>query len=218
MESLIEDSSSLKKVSQTLYLLHRRNKNQHRLSKWWKWFAMLHRSVKKLLADLQRPDETLARARTLYLNDVLQPRCYQSFSKVVSDRQFAALGLVLVGVLAELNVLLRTRRNFDDPRASFETEATDSSPVWEGTSPLEDLGQRLERPLDILDDLESLRLDEEGMQATGSSTNSLLPPVTLMSSSEPNRLRSTTIRKPKSSRKKASKSRNAIDEVFNGIE
>ena len=78
MGSLIVNSISLKELSQTLHLLHRRNKNQHRRSKWWKWFAMLHRSVKRLLADVRGPDDTRASDRTRFFTENLQPRCYKS--------------------------------------------------------------------------------------------------------------------------------------------
>ena len=43
-------NSELREVERQLHLIYRRNKNQHRLQKWWKWFGLLRRSIKKLLA------------------------------------------------------------------------------------------------------------------------------------------------------------------------
>jgi ribonuclease MRP protein subunit RMP1 len=42
-----------------------RNKNQHRLSKWWAQFDMLRRGARKLAADLRACLESQARASTI---------------------------------------------------------------------------------------------------------------------------------------------------------
>jgi ribonuclease MRP protein subunit RMP1 len=43
----------LTSISQLLHLAHHRNKNQHRLSKWYKSFSQLRRQVSKLLAEIE---------------------------------------------------------------------------------------------------------------------------------------------------------------------
>ncbi|XMA12413.1 hypothetical protein WAI453_005204 [Rhynchosporium graminicola] len=48
----------LTSISQLLHLTHHRNKNQHRLAKWWKAFSVLRRQVGRLVAEV----ETLERA------------------------------------------------------------------------------------------------------------------------------------------------------------
>jgi ribonuclease MRP protein subunit RMP1 len=40
-------------VQQLLHLTHHRNKNQHRLSKWYKAFSILRHQVVKLIAELE---------------------------------------------------------------------------------------------------------------------------------------------------------------------
>ncbi|MCJ1419381.1 hypothetical protein MMC32_005736 [Xylographa parallela] len=210
MDSLIANGTSLIKVSQTLRLFHHRNKNQHRRSKWWKWFALLRRSVNRLLTDLQKPDETRASVQSGFLTDILRPRCYKSFSHVVGDRQFAALGLVLLGVLSELDILLRTPPVSQDLKALVKTEAAESPFVRSGTLPWEDTGQRIERPI------ENPRLEEEGGPATKTSRNIGLASVSLISSGKYHGLGWTAASKTRFS-KKASKSHNAIDELFSGI-
>jgi ribonuclease MRP protein subunit RMP1 len=44
---------SLVSVQQLLHLTHHRNKNQHRLSKWYKSFSILRRQISKLIAELE---------------------------------------------------------------------------------------------------------------------------------------------------------------------
>jgi ribonuclease MRP protein subunit RMP1 len=43
----------LTSIHQILHLTHHRNKNQHRLSKWYKPFSQLRRQVAKLIAELE---------------------------------------------------------------------------------------------------------------------------------------------------------------------
>ena len=40
-------------VQQLLHLTHHRNKNQHRLSKWYKAFSILRHQIVKLIAELE---------------------------------------------------------------------------------------------------------------------------------------------------------------------
>jgi ribonuclease MRP protein subunit RMP1 len=44
---------SLISIQQLLQLAHHRNKNQHRLSKWYKAFSILRRQIAKLVAELE---------------------------------------------------------------------------------------------------------------------------------------------------------------------
>lgn len=50
-------------AQEILDLFNHRNKNQHRLSKWWKQFDMLRRGIRKLIAVLE--DFLEAEARTV---------------------------------------------------------------------------------------------------------------------------------------------------------
>jgi ribonuclease MRP protein subunit RMP1 len=44
---------SLFSLHQLLHLTHHRNKNQHRLSKWYKPFSILRRQISKLISELE---------------------------------------------------------------------------------------------------------------------------------------------------------------------
>jgi len=127
-----------------------------------------------------------------------------------------ALGLVLLGVLAELDALLRAPRSIDEFKVSMRTEAIDNPLVLKGVSAFEDFGQPLDRSLDVLDDLED-ELGRKDIPSTDSSMNSVAAPVTLISSGEHCETRFIPVAKPKSSKKGILKSRNAIDELFSGI-
>ncbi|EPE07231.1 hypothetical protein F503_07882 [Ophiostoma piceae UAMH 11346] len=89
-----------------LHGLHRRHKNQHRVSTyWWPSFGQLRRAVTRLLEDVQNADKAHGIKRiTSRVGDTraLVPKVYLAFSRLVADKQFAPLGLLLVGVLAQV--------------------------------------------------------------------------------------------------------------------
>ncbi|EGO57609.1 hypothetical protein NEUTE1DRAFT_121997 [Neurospora tetrasperma FGSC 2508] len=143
---------------------HHRNKNQHRLSKWWAEADMLRRHLRKLIEaanewcdkeperegkrrkeearrkkkekyerlgrvekkqdgvgqkggegevkgeDREEEEEDKeareVRLRAEYLRGKLGPRAYFAFSQLSADRQFAHLGLMLLGVLAQVDKAL----------------------------------------------------------------------------------------------------------------
>lgn len=45
---------ALKQIHALLHLTHHRNKNQHRLAKWWSALSMLRRNVDKLILELEK--------------------------------------------------------------------------------------------------------------------------------------------------------------------
>ena len=77
------DVSQLQGVSQILHLIHHRNKNQHRHSHWWKWLAMLRRSIAKLITDIGHGNVERASVRIKYMNEHLFPRCYGCVTSVI---------------------------------------------------------------------------------------------------------------------------------------
>ncbi|EXJ72134.1 uncharacterized protein A1O5_04638 [Cladophialophora psammophila CBS 110553] len=105
-----------------------RNKNQHRTQPWWKSLSMLRKAVSQLVLVEQeerflrgivgqgRMDAKVVRKRferetqvrkekeiwVDWIRQVLVPKAYLGFSGLVSDTQFANLGVVLVGVLADV--------------------------------------------------------------------------------------------------------------------
>ncbi|GAB1320761.1 hypothetical protein MFIFM68171_10971 [Madurella fahalii] len=123
--------SSLSPALEILERFHHRNKNQHRLSKWWAQADMLRRHTRKMLLCLDSGVEEAerlarikakkkmktrreaggdaehenkeARKRAEYLRWKLGPGAYLAFTQLSADRQFAHLGLMLLGVLAQID-------------------------------------------------------------------------------------------------------------------
>lgn len=128
--------TSLQTVTHILAGLTHRNKNQHRGTKWWPAFNMLRRSLQKLILDLEaaiqrievlssitntkhtkkttsstgrpakQPELDRVLERAVWMKTVLGPRAYEAFSQLTADRQFAQLGLVLIGVLAQVEATI----------------------------------------------------------------------------------------------------------------
>ncbi|TAQ83712.1 hypothetical protein B7494_g7963 [Chlorociboria aeruginascens] len=122
--------SELKSLSQILQLFHHRNKNQHRVARWWHPFSELRRCVAKLVVELGQSLEGAEREggkkgmgkegeeeeeevvvvvmmqRVKFLEDFLIERCFLAFSTLMADSQFAALGLLLMGALARLRTVV----------------------------------------------------------------------------------------------------------------
>ena len=68
--------ADLTEVLNAINLLYLRNKNQHRVTKWWKWFSVLKRCMTKLIQELTYALTTRFHARLNHLRDRLIPRCY----------------------------------------------------------------------------------------------------------------------------------------------
>lgn len=98
-QSCSQALTSLTAVDELLTLANHRNKNQHRLAKWWKEFSQLRRHIGKLIYELSDPRlglqfESVAprkkkpksdkakesrervEQRVEFLGDVLIPECY----------------------------------------------------------------------------------------------------------------------------------------------
>lgn len=66
----------LKGSYEILHLFYHRNRNQHRRGHWWKWLSVLKRCVKKLKVEGQVKDIRRVHARTMFIRDMLLPKCY----------------------------------------------------------------------------------------------------------------------------------------------
>jgi ribonuclease MRP protein subunit RMP1 len=117
---------SLISTHQLLHLTHHRNKNQHRLSKWYKWFSTLRRQISKLITELETLEtaETYSskkkgeenkyvkaarervEVRVAFLRERVIGDAYLAFSNLVADNQYSALGLALLGSLARVQSVL----------------------------------------------------------------------------------------------------------------
>ncbi|KZL70408.1 hypothetical protein CI238_13075 [Colletotrichum incanum] len=130
--------AALVPVLQILDSFNHRNKNQHRVARWWARFDLLRRSVRRLHDALEARtrhrhaqsfkapskksagkvnagtsissgdrrsnalDEDVT-TRVRLLLDTTIPSSFLAFSQLSADGQHAALGLVLLGVLARVN-------------------------------------------------------------------------------------------------------------------
>ncbi|KAI0128645.1 hypothetical protein BJ170DRAFT_732369 [Xylariales sp. AK1849] len=124
--------STLRPLQPILAGFNHRNKNQHRGARWWSSFGMLHRHLHKFAAELEVASQRTATSskkrkredagsggggggstgmkdggpaemRARWMRDVLVPGCYVAFSQLAADNQWATLGIVLLGVLAQAN-------------------------------------------------------------------------------------------------------------------
>jgi ribonuclease MRP protein subunit RMP1 len=75
-------AESLLPVQHLLHLTAHRNKNQHRIAKWWASFSILRRQLGKLITALENPDAAF-RAKKIeiekrvgFLREEIVPRCY----------------------------------------------------------------------------------------------------------------------------------------------
>ncbi|KFY35988.1 hypothetical protein V494_05419 [Pseudogymnoascus sp. VKM F-4513 (FW-928)] len=139
---------SLLPIQHLLHLTAHRNKNQHRIAKWWASFSMLRRQLGKLIAALENPDAAFRakkieiEKRVVFLREEVVPRCYLAFSTVVADNQYASLGLMLMGCLARLNKLISFPKDEDEEVDEVvKVEKITSSHVLQ----VEDFGEAISR-------------------------------------------------------------------------
>jgi ribonuclease MRP protein subunit RMP1 len=73
---------SLVPIQQLLHLTAHRNKNQHRIAKWWASFSILRRQLGKLITALEHSDAAFRankieiEKRVVFLREEIVPRCY----------------------------------------------------------------------------------------------------------------------------------------------
>lgn len=135
-------------VQQLLHLTVHRNKNQHRITKWWGNLQLLRRNVKRLIEMLQSPKAEYRKSKEALLRLAnwtgaeIIPRVYLSFSAVVADNQYASLGLMLMGCLARVNACVTF------PRSRLQSEVAEVEATMKSTKtviPSEDFGEAITR-------------------------------------------------------------------------
>ncbi|KHJ34811.1 putative ribonuclease mrp protein subunit rmp1 [Erysiphe necator] len=173
-ENLLSSIQKLQNISQLLHLAHHRNKNQHRVSRWYKYFGQLRRQISKLILEL----DTFATAikvacdvtttntsesvttnkyvlsakkkieqRNKFLHKILLPKCYLAFGNLIADNQYAVLGIMLMGLLASVNNILSTlpiSNQEEKISDSIEHEKTIDASVIKDNR-LDDLGEIVSR-------------------------------------------------------------------------
>lgn len=100
----------LQQENRLIMLLFHRNKNQHRVAKWWKQFSTLKRVIRKVLNILQNWHKS--RQNELYYNinkflKVYVKKMYYEFNGVITLGQFPTLGVVLIGHLSRIHHLFK---------------------------------------------------------------------------------------------------------------
>ncbi|KAI1989724.1 RNase MRP subunit [Ophidiomyces ophidiicola] len=170
-QTAIPPAESFFYIRDKLHLIYHHNKNQHRNIKWFKWLGILKRWTNKLAVDIEttrtrvhfdlmfEDDESESiQSIAAHLARNIVPRCYGSFSNIVADRQFSALGTVLIALLAELSSLLKMPNLKDDSidisdvkqagiymDVSLDNTATSSPKLQSKNHPHEDLGEVVRR-------------------------------------------------------------------------
>lgn len=97
MQSITENTS-LRNEVELLCLIYHRNKNQHRLLNWWKYFRLLINNLKRLCMGLITIDA--------FMSKRLLIKCYYEFNGIIKLGQFINLGFVLVSILARVHNIL----------------------------------------------------------------------------------------------------------------
>ncbi|KAK9459479.1 uncharacterized protein V1516DRAFT_612239, partial [Lipomyces oligophaga] len=100
-----------------LHLIIHRNRNQHRMQKWWKYVSILHRKIRLLLhSDSQFlinlplaevPDPVFDEVECCrYLVYKVIPKAYGAFQRLLASGKFVALSLVLVAITCRIFSIL----------------------------------------------------------------------------------------------------------------
>ncbi|OBT52363.1 hypothetical protein VE04_04606 [Pseudogymnoascus sp. 24MN13] len=160
-------AESLLPIQHLLHLTAHRNKNEHRIAKWWASFSILRRQLGKLITALEDPDAAFRakkieiETRVVFLREEVVPRCYLAFSTVVADNQYASLGLMLMGCLARLNKLISFPKDEDEEMEELvKVEKTASSHVLE----VEDFGEAISRE-ELEGSVKSLKTPKKGKKS-----------------------------------------------------
>ncbi|ESZ94513.1 hypothetical protein SBOR_5093 [Sclerotinia borealis F-4128] len=152
-------------LTQLLHLTHHRNKNQHRLSKWYISFGILRRQVARLLSvvpefviasqsrgkvkgkarEKRDREERVVQDLVRLIGERVVPGCYLAFSQLVADNQYATLGLMLMGCLARLYKILGPLRVLTAEEIAEKVGAVKERTKVNEPEIGEDLGEKIVR-------------------------------------------------------------------------
>lgn len=168
--------TTLLPIAQLLHLIIFRNKNQHRITKWWGSLTLLHRNLKRLIEALESPEAGFRKNReatlklVTFLKEQIVPRCYLAFSALVADGQFASLGLLLLGCLARVREVLRFEGEEVGGEEVAEVEMEQEGRVAEESAvviPTEDFGEAIKRDeVAGVDDDETMEVPQKAKTKT----------------------------------------------------
>jgi ribonuclease MRP protein subunit RMP1 len=103
----MEPEDSLEKLRnevEIVHLLYFRNKNQHRVARWWAQFSMLHRRCAQLVEKGQPLNK--CQKQVDFIVYKLAPSAFRAFHSVIAQGQFIALGFALIAALARIHSIL----------------------------------------------------------------------------------------------------------------
>jgi len=117
----------LKNELEILHVIIHRNKNQHRQALWWKYLSIIHRNLKNLVMIPQKlGDEKPYRKKRMkdrcsvsfdhverceYLVYKVIPKGYMAFQRLIAQKQYVPLALVLVACIAKIWNILQKDEN-----------------------------------------------------------------------------------------------------------
>ncbi|RKF56454.1 putative ribonuclease mrp protein subunit rmp1 [Golovinomyces cichoracearum] len=186
MQNIDEALIKLQSAYNILHLTHHRNKNQHRLSKWYKSFGQLRRQMSKLMLELEnfkRAQSISSGSENKYVSHArrnfelridfirarLIPKCYLAFSNLIADNQYAVLGLMLMGTLASVKNIMQMLIPEEEKNEKEEKEITSPNNLNQYVSASrqltnqsnDDLGEILPRREFQVHDLEYCKNEED---------------------------------------------------------
>lgn len=115
------DSNAIKELENEYYIIHliyHRNRNQHRLLIWWKYFNIIHRKLRQIVKlFIERDEANNQKKRTLKENEIVKlsnylickkvlSKAYYEFNGIIALGQFLTLGLALVASLSKISSIL----------------------------------------------------------------------------------------------------------------
>ena len=224
------DSERLEQSLDLLHVIYHRNLNQHRRSVWWRHFSVFRRQFIGIIREIRSMNEVptthLERSRKKIIDeetrskilqrrnlwrDTLVPKWQNSFSQIVADGRFAALGLVLIAVLAQACQIVGITQDYDDLRQmeiekvleEFGKEEWNDAPRHsvEQNGSGEDMGEVITR----------------GKLETNFLPDETLPPAITEPSKDKKGQLLAHAKGSKPARKKR-KTANAIDDLFGGLD
>lgn len=115
------DPNSIKELTNEYYIIHliyHRNRNQHRLLIWWKYFNIIHRKLRQIIKlFLERDEASNQKKRKSKEDEIVDisnylihkkvlSKAYYEFNGIIALGQFLTLGLALVATLSKINSIL----------------------------------------------------------------------------------------------------------------
>ncbi|TGO09235.1 hypothetical protein BTUL_0174g00180 [Botrytis tulipae] len=231
--------ASLLSLTHLLHLTHHRNKNQHRLSKWYISFGILRRQVSRLLSiipehvmessrgkvkgkarERKEREERELQSLVKFVQEDVVPGCYLAFSQLVANNQYATLGLMLMGCLARLYKVLGALRVFTAEEIADQAGVVKETPQLNEAEIEEDMGEKIVRdvPVSEMEDSQKVERKEEDdtdiqkakPKKRKQDGEVVEPKTSKLASSD-----STLAKPPKKKRKK--KGGDAIEDLFAGL-